>query len=220
MGLSSSTSKTEPWKPAQQPILDANSAVAGTYNANAGKIQNYADTIGGLIPGMVDQFKAGNPAVNASQNWITQTLGQTGENPNLQGMIDQTGLDTARGINASIGTRGLTGGSVQQHILSSELAKQALGLRYNDYNNQNQLKAQAAGMAPGVAAANYLSISPLLAAAGSASGLPMDAASQYAGATGGLLGQYTTTKTSQPWGPALLGGIANGLGSYFGQKGG
>lgn len=210
MGLSSSTSKTEPWKQAQQPILDANSAVAGTYNANAPKIQGYADSIGGLIPGMLDKYKAGNPGVNAANDWIRSTLGQQGGNPNLQGMIDQSGQDVGRGVSASMGVRGLTGGSVHEQILAHELGKNALGLRYNDYNNQQQLQAQAAGMASGNAAADYLSISPLLGAAGAASGLPLDAASQYAGATGGLLGQYTKTKTTQPWGGMLLSALAGG----------
>ena len=219
MGSFSSTSKTEPWKQAQQPILDANSAVAGTYNQNAPKIQGYADSIGGLIPGMLDKFKAGNPGVNAANDWIQRTLGQQGGNPNLQGMIDQSGEDVGRGVSATMGVRGLTGGSVHEQILARELGKNAMGLRYNDYNNQQQMQAQAAGMAPGNAAADYLSISPLLGAAGAASGLPLDAASQYAGATGGLLGQYSTTKTSQPWGSALLGAVASGVGSYYGQKG-
>ena len=134
-------------------------------------------------------------------------------------MIDQSGEDVGRGVSATMGVRGLTGGSVHEQILARELGKNAMGLRYNDYNNQQQMQAQAAGMAPGNAAADYLSISPLLGAAGAASGLPLDAASQYAGATGGLLGQYSTTKTSQPWGSALLGAVASGVGSYYGQKG-
>ena len=219
MGLSSSTTKVEPWKQAQQPILNANAAIAGTYGANAGKIQGYADQIGGLIPSMIDKYQAGDAGVNASRDWMVRTLQDGGSNPHLQGMIDQTGLDTARGINASLGTRGLTGGSAQQHILAQELSKQGLGLRYNDWQAGQQRQAQAAGMAPGLSAATNIQISPLLAAAQAASGMPMDAASQYAGATGGLLGQYTTTKQSQPWGSALLGGIAGGLGSYFGQRG-
>lgn len=210
MGLSSSTSKTEPWGPAKQPILDANSAVAGTYNANAPKIQGYADSIGGLIPGLLDKFKAGNPAVNASNDWITRTLQGDGSNPNLQAMIDQSGQDMGRSINANIGTRGLTGGSVHDHILARELSKNATDLRYQDWIGGQQRQAQAAGMAPGNAAADYFSIQPLLGAAGAASGLPMDAASQYAGATGGLLGQYNTTKTSQPWGQVLLQAMASG----------
>ena len=219
MSISGGSTKIEPWEKAKQPILNANAAVAGTYGANAGKIQGYADQIGGLIPSMIDKYNAGDPSVNAAQSWVQRMLSGDGSNPNLQGMIDMAGQDTERSITAGLGTRGNIGGSVQQRILASELTKQGLGLRYNDWIGGQQRQAQAAQMAPGLASADMMQINPILAAAGSASGLPMDAAAQYAGATGGLLGQYTTTKQSQPWGGALLGGIAGGLGAYFGQKG-
>ena len=210
MGLSSSTTKVEPWKQAQAPIMAANSAVAGTYGANAGKIQGYADQIGGLIPSMVAKYQQGDQGINAARDWMTNTLQGNGTNPNLQAMIDQSGNDMARSINANIGTRGLTGGSVQQHILGKELSNNAMGLRYNDWNNGQQRQMQAAGMAPGLAAADTIQIAPLMAAAQAAGGLPMDAAAQYAGATGGLLGQYTTTKQSTPWGPVVAQMLSNG----------
>lgn len=210
MGLSSSTTKVEPWKQAQAPIMAANSAVAGTYGANAGKIQGYADQIGGLIPSMVAKYQQGDQGINAARDWMTNTLQGNGTNPNLQAMIDQSGNDMARSINANMGTRGLTGGSVQQHILGKELSNNATGLRYQDWLAGQQRQMQAAGMAPGLAAADTIQIAPLMAAAQAAGGLPMDAAAQYAGATGGLLGQYTTTKQSQPWGQALLQGLSNG----------
>lgn len=190
--------------------MAANSAVAGTYGANAGKIQGYADQIGGLIPSMVAKYQQGDQGINAARDWMTNTLQGNGTNPNLQAMIDQSGNDMARSINANIGTRGLTGGSVQQHILGKELSNNALGLRYNDWNNGQQRQMQAAGMAPGLAAADTIQIAPLMAAAQAAGGLPMDAASQYAGATGGLLGQYTTTKQSTPWGPVVAQMLSNG----------
>lgn len=185
MGISSSTTKVEPWKQAQAPIMAANSAVAGTYGANAGKIQGYADQIGGLIPSMVAKYQQGDQGINAARDWMTNTLQGNGTNPNLQAMIDQSGNDMARSINANIGTRGLTGGSVQQHILGKELSNNATGLRYQDWLAGQQRQMQAAGMAPGLAAADTIQIAPLLAAAQAAGGLPMDAAAQYAGATGG-----------------------------------
>lgn len=199
--------------------MAANSAIANTYGANSGKIQGYADQIGGLIPSMVAKYQQGDQGINAARDWMTNTLQGNGTNPNLQAMIDQSGNDMARSINANMGTRGLTGGSVQQHILGRELSNNATSLRYNDWLAGQQRQMQAAGMAPGLAAADTIQIAPLLAAAQAAGGLPMDAASQYAGATGGLLGQYTTTKQSQPWGQALLGAAANGIGAFAGGGG-
>ena len=175
------------------------------------RINAYADQIGGLIPSLMAQQQQGNPGVNAAQDWITRTLSQPGENPNLQAMIDQSGNDMARGINANLGTRGNVGGSVQQRILASELGKQSLGLRYNDFNAQMQRQAQAAGMAPGNAAAGMIPISSLLAAANYAGGAPLNATSQYASGMGGLFGNTgtQTTTSSQPWGQMLLSGLSN-----------
>lgn len=209
MGFSSSKTKVEPWGPARAPILAASGALSNAYNTNAGRIQGYADTIGGLIPGMVQRYNDGDPSVNAAQDWATRILGNGGSNPELQGMIDMAGTDTARSINANLGTRGLTGGSVQQRILAEQLSKQALGLRYSDWQAGQQRQAQAAGLAPSLAAADNMQIQPLLASAAAASGLPLDAASQYASGTGNLLGQYTTTRQSQPWGTVLAQAAAN-----------
>lgn len=214
MGISSSTTKVEPWKQAQAPIMAANSAIANTYGANSGKIQGYADQIGGLIPSMVAKYQQGDSGINAARDYITRTMQGDGTNPNLQGMIDQSGNDMSRSINANIGTRGLTGGSVQQHILGKELSNNALNYRFQDWNNGQQRQMQAAGMAPGLAAADTIQIAPLLAAAQAAGGMPMDAASQYAASTGGLLGQYTKTTQSQPWGQMLLSSAAEAAKAY------
>ena len=175
------------------------------------RINAYADQIGGLIPSLMAQQQQGNPGVNAAQDWITRTLSQPGENPNLQAMIDQSGNDMARGINANLGTRGNVGGSVQQRILASELGKQSLGLRYNDFNAQMQRQAQAAGMAPGNAAAGMIPISSLLAAANYAGGAPLNATSQYASGMGGLFGNTGTSTTTQSpnFGQMLLSGLSN-----------
>ena len=205
MGLSSSTNRTTTVNTPSPQQVSAGNTLNSTFQSQLPRIQGYADQLGGLIPSIMERYNAGNPAVNASQDWITRTLGQTGENPYLQNMIDQSGMDTARGINANLGTRGNVGGSVQQRILASELAKQSLGMRYQDYDRQRALQAQAAGMAPGVAAADTIQIAPLLSAAQYAGGAPLNATSQYASGMGSLFGNTGTQATTQTQSGGLLG---------------
>lgn len=198
MGLSSSKT-TQTNKPIySSEITGAANAVTGAYNTNAPKIQGYADSIGALIPGMIQKYQAGNPAVQAAQGYITDTLEQDPtSNPYLDQIIAQTGRNTSNNLRASLGTRGITGGTAYQGILAQALAQNEGGMRYTDWNNAMQRRAQAAGMAPGIAAADTIQIAPLLSAASTASGLPMEAASQMAGGVGGLLGQYQTGETKK-----------------------
>lgn len=212
MGFSSSSSKT---KPVYEPqITGAYNTLSGVYNQQAPKVAQYADQLGSLVPSLMQKYQQGDPSINAAQNWITSTLGNTGGNPMLEQIITQNGLHTAGALKGQMGTRGITGGTAYNGILAKALAEQDANLRYQDYNNQNALKAQAAGMAPGLAAGNMASIMPLLSVTGAAAGMPMDAASQYASGVGGLLGQYTNTKTSNPWGPAL-GNFISSMASGF-----
>jgi hypothetical protein len=216
MGLSSSKQTTTSKSAYEPQVLGAYGTLTNAFNQNQPKVQQYADQIGGLIPSMVDKYQAGNPAVTAAQGYITDTLGRDpGQNPHLDEMIARMGGDTANTLQAQMGTRGLTGGTAMQDILSRNLSRQAGDMRYNDWNAGQQRRAQAAGMAPGVAAADTIQIAPLLSAAQVAGGMPMDAASQYAGGVGGLLGQYQnqTTKKSPSLGGifgSLLGGFAGG----------
>ncbi len=207
MGLSGSkTKQTSSYTPSAQQ-LQAGDTLNTAFSSSFPKIQGYADDIGSLIPSLMDKYKAGNPATNAAQGWVTSVLGNTGGNPELEAMISRTNNSVGNGVNAKLGTRGLTGGSVQADMLSRALAENESGLRYNDYNNQNALKAQAAGMAPSLASSDLITIAPLLAAVQTAGGMPLDAASQYASGMGGLFSQSGTTTNTTKQSGGLLGGL-------------
>lgn len=212
MGLSSSKTTTVN-KPSEQQV-QAGNVLNSTFQQQLPKINAISDQIRGLLPSMIDKYNAGNPGVTAAQNWITNTLQDGGSNPYLQDMIDMTGNDTARAINANIGTRGLTGGSVQQRILAEQLSKQALGMRYNDWQAAQQRQAQAASLAPSLSAADTIQIAPLLSAAQFATGTPLNAASQYASGMGGLFGNTgSQTTTQSPGLGGILGSVLGGLAS-------
>jgi hypothetical protein len=216
MGISSSTSKVKPIYESQ--ITGASNTLTGAYNSAAPKIQGVTDQITGLIPSLLERAQGGDPSLNAAQGYITSTLGGSGGNPYLDQMIAQAGNDTAQTLQANAGTRGLTGGTAIQQIMARELSRNALGARSDDYDQAQQRKAQAASMAAGVSAGQSGLYGPVFDAAQAVT-MPLQAAGNYAQGIGGLLGQYTNTKTSQPWGGALLGGIASGLGSFVGAGG-
>jgi hypothetical protein len=201
MGLSSS-SKTSDQTAAYAPqLLSSASNVTNAYNANAPKIQGYADQVGSLVPSLLGKYQAGNPAINAQQDYITGMLGHApGQNPQLDQLLQTSDAAIGNQTAAALGTRGISpAGSVAHDVVSRNIAQNDTQARYQDYNQQQQLQAQAAGMAPSNAAGDVIGIAPLLSAAGTASGLPLDAATQQAAGIGGLLGRYTNTKeTSTP----------------------
>lgn len=199
MGLSSGTSTTtQVNKPSEQQVA-AGKVLTDAYNQQAPRIQQYADNIGNLIPGMIEQYRQGNPAVNAAQGYITNLLGSNiQQNPYLDQIIGRAGQDVGHAVGASMGSRGNFGGSVMAKMVADRTARAALDTRYGDYNNQMQLRAQAAGMAPSVAAAGANQIAPLLSASNFAAMTPMQAASMYASGQGGLFAGTGTSTTTQP----------------------
>jgi hypothetical protein len=199
MGKSKSTTKVEPWAEAKPYILGAANNVQGAYNANKDKIAGIAATVQGLIPSLVDRYNQGNPVVRAATAHAAEVLGgkYLGANPALQGMIDQTNADVRNQVGASLGTRGRTGGDSYFGVMARELAKNENNLRYSDYAAERDRMAQMAGQAPGLAAAEYAAISPVLAAAQAGTELPFAASNNYAQNIAALLGPYTTQTTTQ-----------------------
>jgi hypothetical protein len=213
MGLSSSKQKSSTKPVYSSQITGAQNTLSNVYNAQAPKIQGYADQIGALVPSLVSQYQQGNPAQQAAQSYLTETLtGDPAQNPYLDDVVAMTNDNVRNQTQASLGTRGLTGGSAYADLISRNLAQNETGLRYNDYNAEQQRRMQAAGLTPGVVASQYAPIAAAQGAAGFAAGLPLQAAGQFASGTGGLLGQYVnSTQTSNP---GLLGLAGMGLQAY------
>jgi hypothetical protein len=258
MGFSSSKSKIKPVYGTQ--VTGAYDTLNSVYKDQAPKIDQVSSAITDLVPSLADRYKTGDPTLNAAQGYVSETLagknlysytpdsyfqsvinGTDGSNTSLNDMIAQTNNSVANSVNAKLGTRGLTGGTVQSNVLARALADNETGLRYNDYTTQQARRDQAAlteaqrrdqaaqialqqqqgaaGMAPGLAAAYSDLLNPLLNAS-NAVNMPLSAASGYASGVGGLLGQYTNTKGTTPWGSQLLGAASNAAGAYFGATGG
>lgn len=211
MGLSSKTSKSSNKPVYGAQIEGAASNVSNAYNAAAPQIASTANQLGGLVPDLVKQYQQGQPNVAAAQGYNADVLsgkylGQG--NPYLQDQIDATGSDVRNGLSASLGTRGLTGGSAFGDIISRNLATNATNLRYTDYSNERSRMDSAATQAPGLAAAGYLPIATIQSILQSQAA-PLQAANSQAAGIGGLLGQYTNQK--QTYNPSLMDSIGQAI---------
>lgn len=200
-------------------IEGAANTLSSVYNQQAPKISGYADAIGDTGMDLLAKYKAGNPMIDAAENYVTSTLNSdSAQNPYLDDIIGMTNDSVRNQLQAKMGTRGTTGGSAYYDMIGRGLAQNESGLRYTDFNNAEARKAQAAGLAPGVAAGDFITLAPALSALGGAAQIPMGAASQYAAGTGGLLGQYTNTTQKKGFGIADALGMGLQAASLFSDE--
>lgn len=215
MGLSSSKSKSST-KPIYAPQIEgAASTVSNAYNQQAPYIDKATQAINTLIPSLTDAAQKGIGVNNAASGYNTDVLNGKyldAGNPYLQDIINQSNNDTRNQLEASLGSRGLTGTSNYADIISKNLANNEANLRYTNYANERNAMATAAGQAAGNAATSLGS----LTGAAQAQTLPISAASGYGSTIGGLLGSYTnqTQKSSASPFSNILGGLGLGLQGY------
>lgn len=194
-------------KPVYEPqITGAANSITNAYNQAAPGLQAGADKFGGILDSVIARYNAGDPTLEAGRKYATDVLGgrYLGEgNPYLQSMIDLAGNDVSNQVTASLGTRGLTGGSAHSGIVSKAVADKALGLRYADYGAERDRMGQAVSQIPGLIAAENGILDPAFQAY-DAMQAPVRAAAGYGSSIGGLLGQYQNQKTTQK---GSLGGL-------------
>ena len=194
MGISTKKDRQTTKPVYEKEIKGAYGNLTNTYNQQAPKIAGIADNLTGMLPEMQRRYLEGNPALNAAQGYVTDTLAGDGTNPHLdQWIADQQG-QSQNMLGAKLNKLGVgPAGATYQGLAARENARVGLGMRYADWDAGQQRKAQAAGLAPGISAAESASVAPMLGVAELGAGLPMDAAMKYAGGTAGLLGDYTDT---------------------------
>lgn len=209
---SKSKSSTKPVYSAQ--VEGAANNVTSAYNAAQPGITSTANSLASAVPGLMAQYNAGDPGVKSAMQYNTDvTSGKylDAGNPYLQGQIDQTNDGVRNGLAASLGTRGLTGGSAFGDIISSNLAKNENNLRYTDYTNERNRMDSAASAAGGISAAQYQPLSVIQSILQSQQA-PVQAAAGAGSSIGGLLGSYTNSTQTQKMGigqlAAQLGGSA------------
>lgn len=221
MGVSSSKSRTTNKPIYSSQIEGAGNSLTSAYNTQAPKIASNADMISGLLPGMVDSYKAGDAGINAARGYATDVLGGKyldQGNPYLEQMVSTTGNNVQNQLGARLAKMGLgPAGSTYQGAVGRALSDSELGMRYSDYNAERGRMGEMASLTPSLSSADAARVAPLLGVADAAQA-PLRAAVGYSSGLGGLLGQYqdTKTKTSNPWGQMLLGGLGNAAAAYAG----
>ena len=214
-----STQKTTPVYAGR--LEGAANSLDSTYDNRAPKIGEFSDSMLGVSNDLLGKYYAGDPAVGAANDWVTNTLGaDSASNPYLDDMVGMSNDNVRNQMQAQMGTRGLTGSSDYYGLISKGLAENETGLRYSDYNNREQMKLQAAGMAPGISAAQYQPLAAAMEAGQTGAMLPLQAELARAAGVGSLLGPYTnssgTSTTKQSGGlfgtilGSALGGWASG----------
>ena len=219
MGLSSSKS-TSKSTPVYAPQLEAAAGnITSAYNAQVPKLTATTDALGGLVPDLLSKYTQGDSGVNAAKAYDSDVLSGKYLNgsPQLDAIVAQTNDSARNGLAASLGTRGLTGGSAFGDIITRALAQNETGLRYQDYGAERSRMDAASSRAPGLASAGYLPIQALIDVA-QAQQMPIQAAAGAGSGVGGLLGQYgiNETKSSPSIGMLIAQMAGNAASAYAG----
>lgn len=199
MGLSSkkTTQTNKPLYPAA--IEGAAGNITNAYNQAAPGLQAGAQKFGGILDSVLARYNEGDPAIKAARNYTTDVLGGKyldQGNPHLDAIVSTTNNNVRNGVSASLGTRGLTGGSDYAAIIAKRLADNETGLRFNNYNTERDRMGQAVSQVPGLVASENAILDPAFQAY-DAMQAPVRAAVGAGQGVGGLLGQYQTVKTKQ-----------------------
>lgn len=215
MGLSGSTkTTTSTVKPVyESQIMGGVNAYTDAFNNNRPNVAGIQSILSGLVGTAADNY-GNNPLMKAAKGYSLDTISKPYSSSDfLDPMVALAGRNIANQTTASLGTRGLTGGSQMAKILAGKLADSEIGLRYQDYNNWQNRQAQAASMVPGLASADATNLTSLLGLSDSAANLSTDNAARYAGTIGSILGQYTNGKQVEK----SSGGLGGLLGSVLGS---
>lgn len=213
-GGSSKSGSAQKWA---QPFAKAGAAtVQNTVAGAAPGLQNLTNAVQGTVPTLSSMFANGNAGVKAANNYATDVLGGNymQGNPYLDSIINQSRSGITDQVNSQFSLGGRYGSGAHTGMLAKELGNMETGLRYQNYGDEMNRMASAAGMAPGLAQAEYTGLAPLLQAAGVGAELP------YAGInalSGGLSSLFSGGVQKGPGiGNTILGGMAEGAGKAVG----
>lgn len=191
----------------------------------------------------VNLARSGSPLMNNTENFVNNTLtSQSGQNPYLDQIVGKAAADANAMINSQFNKSGRLGSGANAETAGRAITAAQLPYLFNQYNADQQMKLQAAGMAPVLAESKFNDINRI-ASAGDVNQQEAqkkidDLISRYNYTTGGqgqeqnldkylsrLFGQAqiggtsSTSSTKQGGGIGqTLGGIAS-LGSMFAPGG-
>lgn len=210
---SKKTKTTQTNKPIYSGQIEgAAGGITSAYNAAQPAIGQFSGNASGVSNDLFAKFREGDPTIRAAQGYIQDTLsGDPTQNPYLDDMISISNDRVRNTLQSQMGTRGATGGSAYYDLIGRGLAQNETGMRYQDYDREMQRRAQAAGMAPGVSAAQYQPLEAAMSSGQAGAMLPLQAALAQGAGVGGLLGQYQNTKSVQKTSPGFMDILGTGL---------
>lgn len=211
-----SKSKSQPWKPIQQPIINAVNTASGIVSGNQPNLDALAGDIRGQLPALQSMAFGPNPSIQAGQDYAQDVLGGKyldAGNPYLSGMIHDTDQSVGNQVNSTFSMAGRTGSGNHEYRLGRSLADSENNLRYANYDAERNRMAGAASQIPGLTQAQYAGFQPWLAATQMAGQLPYAGVGALSPIIGLAQGSGTTTQ-SQGLGSSLGGILGAGLSGW------
>jgi hypothetical protein len=214
-----SKSSTKPIKEFMPTIQGAASGLTADYNANKAGTAQIANSITSRLPALADKAFGPNSLLDSAQGYATDTINGKflNNNPYVDEMAGIARRSAADDVQSYFGKLGRVGSDSNMAGFARGVNEADLGVRSSIYNQERQNQQQAASMAPGLNAASYDGIDAYLRAAGVGAELPYLASNKYASGIGGLLGQYTKTKSTQAIGPALISAAGSAASAFAGS---
>ncbi len=96
--------------------------------------------------------RGGNPAVTSAQSFLQNTLDtQSGSNPYLDDLMERYGAKANAQVMSNFNKSGRMGSGANAAVAAREISDATLPYLFDQYNKDNAMKLQAAGMAPTLA---------------------------------------------------------------------
>jgi hypothetical protein len=212
-----SKSSTKPIYKAE--IGAAAGALTDAYNTNKAGTADIANSITSRLPGLADKAFGPNSLLTSAQGYAEDSIKgkYLNNNPYVDEMAGNARSAAADDVQSYFGKLGRVGSDSNMAGFARGVNEADLNFRGNIYGQERDRQQQAASMAPGLNAASYDGIDAYLRAAGVGAELPYLASNKYASGIGGLLGQYTKTKSTQAIGPALISAAGSAASAFAGS---
>lgn len=212
-----SKSSTKPIYASQ--IEGAANSLNSTVNANAPGLQAISSDIQGRLPGLADRAFGNSPTIQAAQGHARSLIAgdYLNNNPYIEQMVGMARNNAADDVNSRFGATGGIGGTAWGRSFGRGLSEAELGVRSGLYSQERQAQDNAAAMTPSLEQGQYAGIPAYLAAAQTGAEIPYTGERIRAQGIGGLLGQYTKTKSNPGLGGLLGGALSLGARAFGGM---
>lgn len=201
------TRSTQTVRPVYAPQVEGAAAQQqAAYTQAQPMIGQVSSNLGQVSNDLFSQYRQGDPTIQAAQTYLQNTI-EGGDNPYIDDMLDISNDRVRNQMQAQLSRRGATGGSDYTNLITRALAENETGTRFNQFNQSEARRLQAAGMAPGLLQGSYLPLQMGAQLGTQGAMLPLQASLANSAGVAGLLGPYTNTENRTVQSGGLLGSI-------------